>query len=177
LGGIGALAASTAALAGGPPKGPLVGCRARQESNQPYSDRVSASEIRLGPLILTPYPFSRKPLTRSRSNPQPDEWPYVVKVGARVRAGQTVTLAIASRAVGLAAILPADTRKWVFAVRFHACAADTPAHAYSGSVGPVTGFGQVVAIKKPSACIPIEVWVAFRASPIRRVIAIGRPRC
>jgi hypothetical protein len=160
-----------------PPDAPLQDCRARHESSQPYTSLTNANDVVFGPLILTRYLGWRKPLRASAGNPNPEEWPYVLKTPVRLRAGITATFAIAPAAADIAAILPSSTLEWLPAVRFRACAASKRAHAYTGTIGPITGFGQVIAIKRPSACVPIEVWLSNRVTPIRRVVPIGRPRC
>jgi hypothetical protein len=177
LAGVVAVAASAMALAAGPPTAPLRDCNSRIETNRPYTGRVTADDVRLGPVILTRYPDWRRPLRTSASNPDPDDWPYILKAPVRLRAGTTATLAIAPEATDLAAILPGDTREWLSAVRFHACAPSKRAFAYTGKVGPFTGFGQVIGLKKPSVCVPIEVWLENRAAPVRRIVPVGRLHC
>jgi hypothetical protein len=175
--GAAALVASAATHAVAPPEALMRDCSARYESNQPIVDRPTANDVRFGALVLTRYPEWRKPLKAYGANPEPEVWPYVLKAPVRLRAGTTATFAIAPAARNVAAILPSASREWVPAVRFRSCAANKRAHAYTGTVGPLTVFGQVIGLKKPSACVPIEVWLDGRATPIRRVVAIGRTRC
>lgn len=169
--------ASAVGSAAAPPEAPLRDCGARHESSKPITDRVTANDVRVGPFVMIRYPEWRKPLRAYGANPQPEEWPYVLKAPVRLRAGATVTLAIAPAAADLVALLPSNSQEWLPAVRFRACASNRRAHAYKGTVGPITGFGLALGLKNPSACIPMEIWFENRATPLRRIVPIGRLRC
>jgi hypothetical protein len=68
---------------------------------------------------------------------------------------------------------------WVSSVRFEACREDEPAFpgAYSGTVGKYTGFPFGLALTRRPACIPMEVWIDGRTSPLRRLVPFGRRSC
>jgi hypothetical protein len=170
--GLATLAAWPALATGDPPDAPLRDCASRGESNRPLSGRVGPNDIRFGPLILQRYPEWKKPL---RASDAPADWPYIVKAPVKLRAETAVTLTVAPEATGVAAF--AHGRDWVAAVRFEACFANQPAFAYRGTVGAITGFPLAVALKKRSACVPIEAWVDGRANPLRRLVPLGRRRC
>ena len=177
IAGAAAFAGWTEGSLAAPPEAPLRGCGTRHESNQPLTDRVTNNDVRFGALFVTRYPEWRKPLRAFGANPDPDIWPYVLKMPVRLSAGRVATIAIAASATDRFALLPSNSREWLPAVRFKACASGTRAHAYNGTVGPFTGFGMSIGLKKPTGCVPIEVWLANQTSPIRRVVPIGRTRC
>jgi hypothetical protein len=91
---------------------------------------------------------------------------------ARARA----TLAIAPEAMGSAGLWKTN-RSYVTAVRFLACREREPAWGYRGTVGKYTGFPFAVALKEPSACVPMEVWTDGQASPQRMLVPVGRASC
>ncbi len=66
---------------------------------------------------------------------------------------------------------------WVQAVRFTACFERVPAFAYRGTVGKTTFFPFGVALRARSLCLPLELWIDGRSTPIRRVVPIGRRAC
>ncbi len=66
---------------------------------------------------------------------------------------------------------------YVAAIRFEACRERTPAFGYNGTVGKYTGFPFGIGRLTRSACVPMEVWVDGRSTPIRRVVPIGRASC
>jgi hypothetical protein len=48
---------------------------------------------------------------------------------------------------------------------------------YKGTVGRYTQFPFGFALKKPSACVPMEVWLDGEAVPRRLVVPVGRSSC
>jgi len=156
----------------GPPAAALRDCGSRGEGNAPISPALRPGDVSYGPLIAHPYPGWAKPLTTDNSLA---DWPYVLKMPIKLRAGTTVTFAISPAATAFAAL--SNKAQWVSAVRFQACRTSQPAFAYTGKVGPVTSFPFAVALKRRSACVPIELWIEGRTMPLRRVMPIGRARC
>jgi hypothetical protein len=156
----------------GPPEAAVRDCGSRGEGPAPISAALRPGDLRYGPVIVHPYPGWAKPLTTG--NPLAD-WPYVLKMPLKLHAGTTVTLAIAPAATAFAAL--SFEAQWVPAVRFEACRASQPAFAYKGKVGPVTSFPMAIALKRRSACVPLELWLEGRPLPLRRMLPIGRPRC
>jgi hypothetical protein len=67
----------------------------------------------------------------------------------------------------------------VSSVRFEACRENVRAYpgAYKGTVGKYTGFPNGFGLARRSMCVPMEVWVEGRDTPIRRLVPFGRRRC
>jgi hypothetical protein len=93
-------------------------------------------------------------------------------VPARVRA----TLAIAPEAAGTAGLW-SQQGGYVSSVRFVACREREPSWGYKGTVGRYTQFPFGFALKQPSACVPMEVWLDGEAVPRRLVVPVGRSSC
>ena len=124
--------------------------------------------MRLGPLVLWPS-------VRGRASRTEDEhWGYMVKAPVVLPARVEVVLAIAPGAASLASFQHGG---FVAAVRFEACPAHEPAFAYRGTVGSYTGFPFAIAIRRRSACVPMDLWVDGRATPLRRIVPVGRRSC
>ena len=149
--------------------GELRDCRSRGETNAPIRLPHPAG-VRIGPLMLWPSIRNRQGGPSSTS-----EWPFFLKAPVVLPARSRVVLAIAPEAVGRAAFL--HGRRFVSAVRFHACAEHVRAWAYRGTVGKLTGFPFGVGLKGRSDCVPMEVWVDGRAEPFRRLVPVGRRSC
>jgi hypothetical protein len=91
---------------------------------------------------------------------------------ARVRA----TLAIAPEAARVAGLWSMHGG-YVSSVRFVACREREPSHGYRGTVGRYTQFPFAFALNKPSACVPMEVWLDGEAAPHRLLVPVGRSSC
>jgi hypothetical protein len=117
------------------------------------------------------------PSVRGRSQgPITGDWPYVIKAPVILPARVKVVLAIAPEAVSRAAF-QGNRRSYVSAVRFEACRESQPAFAYRGTVGKLTGFPFAIGLTHASDCVPMEVRVDGRRTPIRRVVPVGRRSC
>ncbi len=150
-----------------PPAAKLRDCGSRGEGNSPQ--KLPIGGVRLGPLIIWPSVRLRQ------SGPGIDgPWPFIQKAPVVLPARAKVVLAVAPEAISQAAF---QHRGFVSAVRFEACREREPAFAYLGTVGKYTGFPFAIAIRRRSACIPMEVWIDGRATPLRRIIPVGRASC
>ena len=89
-------------------------------------------------------------------------------------ASSRVVLAVAAEATLRAAF---QHREWVTAVRFSACFERVRAWSYRGTVGRTTFFPFAIALRQRAACIPMELWIDGRSSPVRRTVPIGRRHC
>jgi hypothetical protein len=150
--------------------GALRNCRSRGEAGVPIKMRVTGNDVRIGPLLLGN--------VRSRSAVGPADWadwPFVAKAPVLVPARSRVVLAIAPEATTRAAFQHRGGS--VSAVRFTACFERVKAFSYRGTVGRTTFFPFAIAIRQRSACIPMEVRIDGRSSPVRRVVPIGRRTC
>lgn len=126
---------------------------------------------RIGPLVIWPS-------VRGRSSPTGDPaWPYVVKAPVVLPAGTRVVLAIGRDAASQAAFQRSVRQGYASAVRFEACRSAVRAFAYEGAVGRLTGFPFAMGLRQRSACIPLELWIDGRESPIRRTVPVGRSSC
>ena len=169
---VGAVAAvcAAAALAAPPSPGDVRDCRTRAEGAKPIEEASVRNGIRVGPLTFWPS-------LRARTSPSMDaRWRFVAKAPVLLRARTKVVLAIPARAATTAAF-QAHEGGYASVVRFEACREDQPAFAYDGTVGKVTGFPFAIGLTRRSLCVPIEVWVDGRPTPIRRVLPVGRPAC
>jgi len=145
------------------------GCRSRGEAGAPIRVQVSSSDVRIGPLVIGNL------RRRSAAGPTGEAaWPFVAKAPILLPARAKVVLAIAPEAATRAAF---QDREWVSAVRFHACLERVRAWSYRGTVGRTTFFPFAVAIRQRTACIPMELWIDGRSSPIRRTVPVGRRSC
>ena len=165
-----AVAACGAAVATGPPAiSELRGCKTRGEGRSPQKPPPIPG-VRLGPLVIWPSVRGRSGQT---NNP---DWRYAVKAPVILPARAKVVLAIAPEAVSRAAF-QSHRHGYVPAVRFEACREREPAFAYRGTVGKLTGFPFAIGLTHKSDCVPMEVWLDGRATPIRRVVPVGRRSC
>jgi len=167
----GSHAAARATEAGleAPPDAVVRGCRSRGEAEAPITMRVTRSDVRIGPLVIGN--------VRNRTAVGPtyrSDWPFVAKAPVLLPARSRVVLAIAPEATTRAAF---QHREWVSAVRFTACFERVRAWSYRGTVGPTTFFPFAIAIRERSACIPMELWIDGRLSPVRRTVPVGRRNC
>jgi hypothetical protein len=103
-------------------------------------------------------------------------WPFLVKAPVVLPARTQAVLAIAPEAIDRAAF-QGRPRGFTSAVRFEACREREPAFAYRGTVGKLTGFPFAIVLTKSPACIPMELWIDGRATPIRRLVPFGRRSC
>jgi hypothetical protein len=145
------------------------GCRSRGEAGVPIRMQVTSSDVRIGPLVIGN--------VRRRSAAGPTgktDWPFVAKAPILLPARARVVLAIAPEARTRAAF---QDREWVSAVRFSACFERVRAWSYRGTVGRTTFFPFAIAIRERAACVPMELWVDGRSSPVRRTVPVGRPTC
>ena len=147
----------------------LRGCKTRGEGRSPQKP-PSTPGVRLGPLVI--WPSVRGPSGQT-NNP---DWRYAVKAPVILPARAKVVLAIAPEAVSRAAF-QSHRHGYVPAVRFEACREREPAFAYRGTVGKLTGFPFAIGLTHKSDCVPMEVWLDGRATPIRRVVPVGRRSC
>ena len=124
-------------------------------------------------MIVTVHPVSGP----SKSSPG---WPYGLKLPVRLRAGVTAVLTILGATTKVVEFQSHDSQLGeieVPAVRFEACAHNTPAFAYKGTVGAWTDFPFGILLKQRSACVPVELSIVGRAVSPRTVLSIGRRRC
>ncbi len=156
--------------AGAPPDTGLRNCRTRGEGTAPIRMSVTRDDVRFGPLVIG---FVRNRVAAGATE-RPD-WPFVAKAPLLLPAHSRVVLAIAPEAARLAAFQ--HQGGWVSAVRFTACAERVQAFAYRGTVGGTTFFPFAIGIQQRSACVPMELWIDGRQSPLRRVVPIGRRHC
>ena len=150
--------------------GALRDCRSRGEAGVPTKMRVTSNDVRIGPLLLGN--------VRSRGAVGPADWadwPFGAKAPVLLPARSRVVLAIAPEATTRAAFQ--HRGGWVSEVRFTACFERVKAFSYRGTVGPTTFFPFAIAIRQRSACIPMELRIDGRSSPVRRVAPIGRRTC
>ncbi len=133
---------------------------------------------RIGPLMIWPSIRNRVEDYGGGSG-----WAFYVKAPIVLPARSIVTLAVAPEAIDLigfeAGGYAAAGRKWVSSVRFEACRESVRAfpRAYKGTVGKYTGFPFGFGLARRSMCVPLEVWVGGRATPIRQVVPFGRRTC
>jgi hypothetical protein len=152
-----------------PPDAVVRGCRSRGEAGAPIRMRVRGGDLRIGPLVIGNI--------RNRTAVGPSDasdWPFVAKAPVLLPARARVVLAIAPEATTRAAF---QHREWVSAVRFSACFERVRAWSYEGTVGPTTFFPFAIAIRERRACIPMELWIHGRSSPMRRIVPVGRRGC
>jgi hypothetical protein len=166
-------AASTAAVREVPPT---------PESSRPCGSRGDGSKPQelpspvgalIGPLVIWPSIRNRVEAYGTRS-----EWAFYVKAPIVLPARSKVTLAVSPEARHLIGF-QAASGAWVSSVRFEACRENVRAYpgAYNGTVGKYTGFPFGFGLARRSVCVPLEVWVDGRATPIRRVVPFGRRSC
>ena len=162
-------ARSAPVRAGEQPPAELRDCGSRGEGPAPIRS-IPAAGVRVGPLVL--WPSIRTP---NRGPANASDWPFVVKAPVLLPARTTAVLAVAPEAAGRAGFQHGG--RFVTAVRFRACRERVPAWTYDGTVGKLTGFPFAIGLSERSACIPVELWLDGRATPIRRVIPVGRRSC
>jgi hypothetical protein len=148
----------------------LRNCRSRAEGKAPIKLEVRSTDIRIGPLVLGNVRSRRTVGPTDRS-----DWPFATKTPVLLPARSRVVLAIAPEARTLAALQ--HRNMWVAAVRFTACFERVRAYAYRGTVGPTTFFPFAVGLRQRAACVPMDLWLDGRSSPVRRVVPIGRRSC
>jgi hypothetical protein len=166
-----AAASTAAAPAAEAPIGELRQCRSRGDASKPTKPPWPVG-ARIGPLVIWPS-------IRTRVEPYANgAWAYYVKAPIILPARTKVVLAVAKRATSLAA-LQGRGGEFVSAVRFEACREREPAFpgSYRGTVGKYTGFPFGFVLARRPACIPMEVWIDGRATPIRRLVPFGRRDC
>ena len=152
-----------------PPDAVVRGCRSRGEAGVPIKMQVTGGDVRIGPLVIGNI------RTRTAVGATDDlEWPFVAKAPILLPARSRVVLAIAPEATTRAAF---QHREWVSAVRFTACFERVRAWSYRGTVGRTTFFPFAIAIRQRRACIPMELWIDGRSTPVRRVVPVGRRTC
>ena len=156
--------------AGAPPDAGMRNCRSRGEGTAPIKMSVTLDDVRFGPLVIG---FVRNRVVTGAT--ERSDWPFVAKAPLLLPARSRVVLAIAAEAAMRAAFQ--HQGGWVSAVRFTACVERVRAFAYRGTVGRTTFFPFAIAIQQRSACIPMELWIDGRESPLRRLVPIGRRRC
>ena len=153
-----------------PPDAGLRNCRSRGAGTAPIKMSVTRNDVRFGPVVIG----SVRNRVATGATARPD-WPFVTKAPLLLPARSRVVLAIAPEAATLAAFQ--HHGGWLSAVRFTACAERVRAFAYRGTVGRTTFFPFAIGIRERSACIPMELWIDGRQSPLRRVVPIGRRDC
>ena len=132
--------------------------------------RVTSNDVRIGRLVLDSV---RTRVAVGASGRE--DWPYVAKAPVLLPARSRVVLAIAPQATSRAAFQ--HRGGWISAVRFMARFERVRAFSYRGTVGPTTFFPFAIAIRQRRACIPMELWIDGRSTPVRRVVPIGRRSC
>jgi hypothetical protein len=153
-----------------PPDAQLRDCRTRAEGAAPIALKVGRTDMQIGPLVLGNV---RDP--RGAGPTDDPDWPFWRKTPVLLPARARVVLAIAPEAVGRAAF--EHRGGWASAIRFTACFERVRAYAYRGTVGPTTFFPLGIGLRQRTACIPMNLWIDGRSSPIRRVVPLGRRSC
>jgi hypothetical protein len=144
------------------------GCATRGDSNHPAKPPATGA-VKIGPLIIWP--------TVHRVGPTTDKlWPYATKAPVMLPARVRATLSIALEAEDRAGLWRMRGG-YVSTVRFLACREREPSHGYRGTVGKFTQFPFSFALKDPSACVPMEVWLDGESAPHRLVVPVGRSSC
>jgi hypothetical protein len=131
---------------------------------------VASNDVRIGPLVLG----NVRSATGVGATSRPD-WPFVRKTPVLLPARARVVLAIAPEAMTQAAFQ--HRSGWSSAIRFTACFERVRAFAYRGTVGPTTFFPFAIGLQQRTACIPMELWIEGRSTPVRRVVPLGRRTC
>jgi hypothetical protein len=160
---------SSSPRTGAPETSEIRGCGSRGETNRPQRLPGTPGE-RIGPLVI--WPTVRTGVVRTPGNAA---WLWYVKAPIVVPARVRAVLAVAPEAAGLAA-MQGRNGTWVSSVRFEACRESTPAWVYDGTVGRYTGFPFAFALSG-RGCVPLELWIEGRATPIRRLVPFGRRSC
>jgi hypothetical protein len=153
-------------------------CDTRVEGGAPPTRFAGPTDVVAGPIAFTGLARVADPgaFRRSRMHGV-----YVVKAAARVRAGQVVTLVVPPGYRTRASLSYSRSRlrsvsDGVSAVRFEACPSNEPAFSYRGTVGAWTGFNGGFLVSRP-LCLPVEVWVEGRQTPLRKLLSFGKGRC
>lgn len=160
------------------PSAPLAGCRDRIEGGNPrYNPARDPQNVTIGPVSFSG--LARAASRRAFETYRTREG-YGVKAAASVRAGETVTIAIAAPDRGRVRIqYPNEQTRGdppAAAARLAACSADEPSFSGRGTVGSTTGFAGGFTLDRPT-CATIEVYVEGRAEPLRRTVSFGAGRC
>jgi hypothetical protein len=147
-------------------------CGSRGDGNEPQA-LPSPVGMRMGPLVI--WPSIRN---RVEDYGQDRRWAYYVKAPIVLAARATVTLAVPSEARDLVGF-QAPNGAWVSSVRFEACRESVHAfpRTYDGTVGRYTGFPFGFGLARRSMCVPLDVWLEGRATPIRRLVPFGPRTC
>ncbi len=170
-----ALAGASIASSSETPPAPeaLRPCSSRGDSSKPQALPIPAG-ARIGPLVIWPSIRTRvEDYGTSKT-----AWAFYAKAPIVLPARTNVTLVVPPEAVHLIGFQAAGGT-WVSSVRFEACRQNVRAYpgAYDGTVGKYTGFPFGFGLARRSMCVPLEVWVEGRATPIRRLIPVGRRTC
>lgn len=174
---VAALAPAAASIASGSQPSPAPEafrpCGSRGDGSKPQALPTRAGE-RLGPLVIWPSIRSRVQDHGTGTT----TWPFYVKAPIVLPARTKVTLVVPPEATHLIGFQAAGGA-WVSSVRFEACRENVRAYpgAYDGTVGKYTGFPFGFGLARRSMCVPLEVWVEGRATPIRRLVPVGRRSC
>jgi hypothetical protein len=166
-------AVGTAGLRQGPPSPEASRpCGSRGDGSKPQ-ELPSPVGARIGSLVI--WPSIRNQVEKYGTG---DEWAFSVKAPIVLPARSKVTLAVAPEATSLVG-LQAGGGKWASAIRFEACRENVRAFpgAYKGTVGRYTGFPFGFGLARRSMCVPLEVWLEGRTTPIRRLVPFGRRAC
>jgi hypothetical protein len=147
-------------------------CGSRGDSSQPQRLPTPVG-VRIGPLVIWPSIHSRV----EEYGPG-REWAFYAKAPIVLPARANVILAVPPEATHLVGFQSAGGG-WVSSVRFEACRESVRAFpgAYTGTVGRYTGFPFGFGLARRSMCVPLEVWIEGRSTPIRRTVAVGRRSC
>jgi hypothetical protein len=148
-------------------------CASRGDSSKPQVLPTPAGE-RIGPLVIWPSIRTRVQAYGTTKT----TWAFYAKAPIVLPARMEVTLAVPPEAAHLIGFQAAGGT-WVSSVGFEACSESVRAYprAYNGTVGKYTGFPFGFGLARRSMCVPLEVWVEGRATPIRRLIPVGRRTC
>ena len=164
-----AAAATTAAAAGS--SVPVRTCAERIEAGDaplrfpaPSPNRILAGRLAFA---------GHFPRTPAGLGPRHENGRFATKVGALVRAGPPVVLAVPQGQRGRVFLEYSRSGTGEPVVRIEPCAPTTRAFSYSGVVGPVTGFSGGFEVSEPG-CYPLDVrHVGGRTHRVR--LPLGRP--
>jgi hypothetical protein len=148
-------------------------CSSRGDGGKPQALPTPVGE-RIGPLTIWPSIRTRVEAYGTDKT----AWTFYVKAPIVLPARTKVTLSVPPEATHLIGFQTAGGA-WVSSVRFEACRENVRAYsgAYHGTVGKYTGFPFGFGLARRSMCVPLEVWVEGRTTPIRRLIQVGRRTC
>jgi hypothetical protein len=151
-------------------------CRTRAEGSAPPRRFAGPNDVLVGPVAFVGLRNVADPAEFATFENRA-ETRFLVKAAIGVRAGRSVTVAIAPEDQSVAGLTyvrgPAGG---VPAVRFSACGKNEPAFSYNGPVGLKTGFAGGFSLTE-ARCVHIAVTDRARKKVYRRVVAFGTEGC